>query len=94
METQTDGKGQPYIKWMQCEGRYKRAWIIVKSGDHDYAKAGRYLQIGPCDADGKPKGNSIDLPIFSKLSDEQTLFAFVHAVNAITGMNLHGGFDE
>ncbi|MBW2663667.1 MAG: hypothetical protein JRD93_17220 [Deltaproteobacteria bacterium] len=35
-----------------------------------------------------PVGNATDLPIFSDLSDEQILKAFVYAVSTITGCHL------
>ncbi|MCW8346081.1 hypothetical protein MD535_08685 [Vibrio sp. ZSDZ65] len=35
-----------------------------------------------------PAGNATDFPIFSPLSDEQILIAFVTSVSAITGCEL------
>ncbi|MGP9803122.1 hypothetical protein [Rheinheimera sp. NSM] len=92
MEIKRDTKGQPYIEWAQCSNGFKRAWIQRKPGtDRDWAKAkdGRYLNVVRIEALGEgPAGNATDFPIFSDLSDEQILVAFVTSVSAITGTPL------
>ncbi|MEZ8085699.1 hypothetical protein [Vibrio sp. 1S139] len=40
-----------------------------------------------------PAGNTTDFPIFSPLSDEQVLIAFVTSVSATTGYVLKTGYD-
>lgn len=86
-QIQRDGNQQPYIQWQhgQAPG-YKRAWIQRRTGEKDWAKTGRYLNVvrteGP---DSGPSGNATDFPIFCDLPDEQVLQAFVVATCAITG---------
>ena len=92
MEICTDSKDQLYIQWQQCvDGMpetMKRAWIQYRDGERDWAGTGRYLNVVRCGADGNPRGNATDFPIYSSdLSDVQILSAFVAAVNAITGCN-------
>jgi hypothetical protein len=91
-DIQKDGKGQPYLEWeigydaAQGRGGFKRAWIQHREADKDWAGTGRYLNVVRVDELGKgPSGNATDFPIFSKLSDEQILIAFVSSVCAITG---------
>ena len=92
MHIQRDSKGQLFIEWKQAEGGFKRAWIQRKPGtDKDWANArdGRYLNVVRVERSGAgPAGNATDFPIFSELSDEQILVAFVTAVSAITGCAL------
>lgn len=92
MNIQRDTKGQPYVEWEQAPGGYKRAWIQRKTDPgKDWAGApdGRYLNVVRVDGPGVgPAGNATDFPIFSDLSDEQILEAFVSAVCAITGCRL------
>ena len=92
MTIERDTKGQPYIEWEQAPGGYKRAWIQRKTDpEKDWAMArhGRYLNVVRVEAPGAgPAGNATDFPIFSDLSDEQILEAFVSAVCAITGCRL------
>ncbi len=92
MNIQRDQKNQPYIEWEQVRGAGKRAWIQRKTDpDKDWASApdGRYLNVVRIEGLGKgPAGNPTDFPIFSKLSDEQILEAFVSSVCAITGCQL------
>jgi hypothetical protein len=92
LRIQLDSKGQKYIEWEQAPGGFKRAWIQRKS---DTAKdwAGtperRYLNVVRIEnSGGGPAGNATDFPIFSTLSDEQILQAFVASVSAITGCPL------
>lgn len=89
MEMQRDTKGQLFIEWEQAPGGFKRAWIQRKTDpDKDWASTpeGRYLNVVRIDRLGSgPAGNATDFPIFSSLSDEQILLAFVSAVSAITG---------
>lgn len=92
MRIQHDTKGQSFIEWSQCENGFKRAWIQRKPGtENDWANArdGRYLNVVRIEALGSgPAGNATDFPIFSDLSDEQILVAFVTSVSAITGVTL------
>ena len=92
MNIQRDTKGQPFIEWEQAPGGYKRAWIQRKAGsDKDWANTpqGRYLNVVRIEQLGAgPAGNATDFPIFSNLSDEQILEAFVASVSAITGCRL------
>jgi len=87
---QHDTKGQPFIEWEQAPGGYKRAWIQRKTNpDKDWAGTGRYLNVVRVEGLGVgPAGNATDFPIFSSLSDEQILEAFVSSVSAITGCQL------
>jgi len=91
-----DTIGQSYLEWKtgydtarQREG-YKRAWIQHKAGkEGDWAGTGRYLNVARVEElDKGPAGNAADFPIFSKLSDEQILVAFVSSVCAISGCEL------
>ena len=95
MRIQKDTKGQPFIEWEQAPGGYKRAWIQRKTElDKDWARTpnGRYLNVVRTEKLGAgPAGNATDFPIFSKLSDEQILLAFVASVSAITGCTLPVG---
>jgi hypothetical protein len=60
--------------------------VADASAKKDWADTGRYLNVVRIDALGKgPAGNATDFPIWSKLSDEQILEAFVSAVCGITG---------
>ena len=94
LQIQTDSMGQPYIEWAQVESPepdgYKRAWIQVKTGDKDWAGTGRYLNVVRIDR-SRPGigGNPTDFPIFCNLTDAQVLEAFVAAVCAVTGCQLH-----
>jgi hypothetical protein len=92
MEILKDSNGSPYVEWEQAHGHYKRAWIQRKTEpDKDWATTpgGRYLNVVRCDPKTRnPGGNSTDFPIFSNLSDEQILEAFVAATCAITGCKL------
>lgn len=93
MEIKRDQKEQPYIEWEQAPGGYKRAWIQTKdvSTEQNWADVpgGRYLNVVRIEKlGGGPKGNATDFPIFSNLSDEQILLAFVASVSAITGCKL------
>ena len=66
------------------------SWVQHREGtDKDWAGTGRYLNVVRIDEfDNGPSGNATDFPIFSKLSDEQILIAFVSSVCAITGTAL------
>lgn len=92
MEIRRDNSDQPYIEWEQAPGGYKRAWIQRKTDpDKDWASAldARYLNVVRISSPGAgPAGNATDFPIFSSLSDEQILEAFVMSVCAITGCQL------
>ncbi len=90
MIIQRDTKGQPFIEWEQAPGGCKRAWIQRKADPNkDWAGSGRYLNVVRVEALGAgPAGNATDFPIFSDLSDEQILEAFVTSVSAITGCRL------
>lgn len=92
MKIQRDSKDQPFIEWEQNKSGLKRAWIQCRLGtDKDWANArdGRYLNVVRIEKLGAgPAGNATDFPIFSTLSDEQILVAFVTAVSAITGCEL------
>lgn len=98
MQIQRDSKDQLFIEWRQAENGFKRAWIQYKPGtDKDWANAkdGRYLNVVRVERlGGGPAGNATDFPIFSSLSDEQILVAFVTAVSAITGCILEPTVDE
>jgi hypothetical protein len=84
-----DSLGQPFIEWEQAPGGFKRAWVQRKHDtDKDWASTpqARYLNVVRISAlGGGPAGNPTDFPIFSSLSDEQLLEAFVSSVSAITG---------
>jgi hypothetical protein len=88
-----DSMGQPYIEWAQvpdpAPDGYKRAWIQRKAGEKDWAGTGRYLNVVRIDR-SRPGigGNPTDFPIFTDISDEQVLEAFVSAVCAVTGCRL------
>jgi hypothetical protein len=86
VEILKDGNGHSYIEWSQTQNAWKRAWVQHRSGDNDWADTGRYLNVVRCSEPGRPGGNATDFPICSKLSDDQILLAFVHSVNAITGL--------
>jgi hypothetical protein len=90
MKISRDGNGQAYIAWEQAPGGYKRAWIQLKTDpSKDWAKTGRYLNVVRTEElGGGPSGNATDFPVFSELSDEQILEAFVTSVAAITGCRL------
>ena len=92
IEIQRDTKGQPFLEWEQAPGGYKRAWIQRKTDpEKDWAGTpdGRYLNVVRIERrGGGPAGNPTDFPIFSPLSDEQILEAFVSVVSAITGCSL------
>ena len=92
MQIKRDGNDQPYISWEQGPGAggFKRAWIQNKVGtDKDWAGTGRYLNVvRTTELDSGPAGNATDFPIYSNLSDEQVLEAFVLSVCAITGCEL------
>jgi hypothetical protein len=92
VQIQRDTKGQPFIEWQQAPGGFKRAWIQRKTdAEKDWActPEGRYLNVVRVEALGAgPAGNATDFPIFSSLSDEQILLAFVASVSAITGCQL------
>lgn len=92
MKVKKDGKGQPYLEWEIGPGGFKRAWIQRREADKDWAKTVRYLNVVRVEAfDKGPAGNATDFPIFSDLSDEQILNAFVASVCAITGCALSEG---
>ena len=90
MNIQKDTKDQPFIEWEQAPGGFKRAWIQHKAeSEKDWAGTGRYLNVVRIERlGGGPAGNPTDFPIFTPLSDEQILEAFVAAVSAITGCRL------
>jgi len=92
MRIQRDGKGQPFVERDIAPGYggYKRAWIQHRTdADKDWAQTGRYLNVVRVERPGQgPAGNATDFPIFSELSDEQILEAFVHSVCAITACRL------
>lgn len=91
MKVSWDGKGQPYVEWLQAENAWghKRAWVQRKSEpDKDWAGTGRYVNVVQADGKGRTGGLPADFPIFSDLPDEQVLTAFVAAVCAITGCRL------
>src|SRR5438034_9846846 len=90
MQVQRDQKGQPFIEWEQAPGGFKRAWIQRKTDPgKDWASTGRYLNVVRIEGLGAgPAGNATDFPVFSSLTDEQILEAFVAAVCAITGCRL------
>lgn len=89
---QRDTLGQPFIEWEQASGGYKRAWIQHRTDPfRDWANTpdGRYLNVVRIERLGAgPAGNATDFPIYSTLSDEQILEAFVASVSAITGCRL------
>lgn len=90
MNIQHDQKNQPFIEWQQAPGGFKRAWVQHKTDpDKDWASTGRYLNVVRIEALGEgPAGNATDFPIYSDLSDEQILEAFVISICAITGCHL------
>ncbi len=91
MQIKLDGKGQKYLEWEIFPGGYKRAWIQRRDEENDRARTPqrRYLNVVRVETlDKGPAGNATDFPIFSLLSDEQILVAFVSSVCAITGCAL------
>jgi len=81
------------VKCAGCAPSLNLLWAIEgKPGtDKDWAgaKDGRYLNVVRVERPGAgPAGNATDFPIFSDLSDEQILVAFVTSVSAITGCTL------
>jgi hypothetical protein len=89
MEISKDNNGSPYIAW-ESSGGYKRAWVQRRTDPQkDWAGTGRYLNVARTEGlDLGPAGNATDFPVYSTLSDEQILVAFVAAVCAITGCSL------
>jgi hypothetical protein len=85
-----DNRHQPYIEWRQAPGGFKRAWIWhAEDRDQDWAGTGRYINVARIKGFGTgPAGDPTDFPIFSNLSDEQILIAFVASVCGITGCPL------
>jgi hypothetical protein len=96
MQIQQDSKDQPFIEWRQGTVGFKRAWIQDRTGtEKDWASSGRYLNVVRIEQLGAgPAGNATDFPIFSALSNEQILIAFVTAVSAITGCPLGTNIGE
>lgn len=84
-----DGKGQRYVEWDIGLGALKRAWIQNRTGDADWAKTGRYLNVVRVEApNAGPKGQAADFPIYvpaAQMSDDQLLTAFVYSVCAVVG---------
>jgi hypothetical protein len=100
MKRGTDGNGSLYIAWKQPivgspHFGYKRAWVQHREGDRDWAGTRRYINVARTETlDGGPSGNATDFPIYSALSDEQALLAFVSAVCAVTGCELPPGHSD
>lgn len=96
MKIQRDSRDQPYIEWAQGSNGFKRAWVQDRSGtDKDWANSGRYINVVRIERLGAgPAGNATDFPVFSPLSDEQLLVAFVTGVSAITGCALEWAAGE
>src|SRR5579863_8370786 len=91
MQIKKDGQRQKYVEWSIGPSGYKRAWIQRRSPHKDWAKTpeARYLNVVRVEQLHKgPAGNATDFPIFSALSDEQILFAFVATVSDVTGCSL------
>jgi hypothetical protein len=92
IKIQRDNIGQPFIEWEQAAGGCKRAWIQRRTDPaRDWASTpeGRYLNVVRIERLGAgPAGNATDFPIYSALSDEQILEAFVVSISAITGCQL------
>jgi hypothetical protein len=83
-----DGNGSLYISWEQ-PGGFKRAWVQHRTGDRDWAKTGRYVNVVRTDTlEGGPSGSATDFPIYNDLPDGQVLEAFVAAICAVTGCEL------
>lgn len=85
---QHDGSEQPYIEWRQAvdangKAHVKRAWIRHSTAENDWADVGRYLHVARVE-NGKVNA-SPDFPVFSDLTDEQILVAFVVSLNGIIG---------
>ncbi len=92
MKIYRDGKDQPYIDWAVGTNGFKRAWIQRRGPDKNWAECpeSRYLNVVRVEGlHTGPSGNATDFPIYSDLSDEQILIAFVHAVSAISGSKLN-----
>ena len=84
-----DGNGSHYITWEHGDGGFKRAWVQHRTGDRDWARTGRYLNVVRTDTlESGPSGNATDFPIYNDLPDRQMLEAFVAAVCGITGRQL------
>jgi hypothetical protein len=86
---QGDGKQQRYVEWEIAPGILKRAWVQYKTGDKDWARTGRYLNVVRVEAPGTgPKGQAADFPIFlsqDQKSDDQILTEFVRGVCGAVG---------
>jgi hypothetical protein len=87
MRVDMDKQQQPMIEWQMAGVGWKRAWIQDRTGtDKDWAGTGRYLNVVRVESPFTgPGGNATDFPIWSQLSDEQILEAFVQSVCAVTG---------
>ncbi len=88
MKVEIDDLNQPMIKWEITPTRGACARIQHRAEpEKDWAKTGRYLNIGTTDSNGLRRGIPHDLPISSDctFTDEQVLTAFVAAVCGITG---------
>ena len=89
IETGTDGNGSKYVEWQIGEGGYKRALIQHRTGDKDWARTGRYLNVVRIEQFHKgPAGNATDFPIFNAIPDEEILRNFVILTAAVTGLNI------
>lgn len=87
-KVQVDGNGSKYIQWEQPSGGWKRAWIQHRSGERDWAGTGRYLIVARTGGADEGPTQGPDFPVDSKLTDEQIIVAFIHAVSAVTGSPL------
>ena len=90
MQIKKDGKGQKYLEWEIGPGGFKRDWIsIVTRKRIGRRRRAPNLNVVRVEAfDKGPAGNATDFPIFSDLSDEQILIAFVSSICAMTGCKL------
>lgn len=86
-----DHKYQPYIQWSQAPGTDtgKRAWIQRRDSEGDWAKTpgGRYLNFARTNGENGGPSAPVDFPIFSELTDEQILIAFVSHIRGLTEHN-------
>lgn len=86
MTIRKDGLGQPYIQWEFSPGHFRRVWVRYPNKcEKNYASTGRYLcVVRTATLNSGTGGNLTDFPIFSDVSDDDALLAFVRAVDEVT----------
>lgn len=84
MKIKRDSLQQPYIEWSTDEEYNVRVWIKREKGSSFWRHI-RHLCIARCKAMGQPGANTVSIPIYSQVSDEQILAAFVGMTSVLTG---------